>query len=195
MFFKKNSENRKLIVGLGNPGTKYSLTRHNAGYMAIDHIIKETHAIKKGNKMGGDIYFTEIGGDKVILLKPTTFMNLSGDAVEKVMHYYKIPVSDLIVVSDDISLPVGKIRIRRGGSHGGHNGLRDISQKLSTNDFARIKIGVGGKTHPDMDLADWVLSRFKSDEVDSLGKEFPSVLKAAELIMNGKTDEAMNKFN
>lgn len=195
MFFRKPSDNRKLIVGLGNPGTKYALTRHNAGYMAIDHIIEETSAIKKGTKMGGEIYFAEIGIDKVILLKPTTFMNLSGDAVSAVMNYYKIPISDLIVISDDISLPVGKIRIRRGGSHGGHNGLRDISEKLSSNDFSRIKIGVGEKTHPDMDLADWVLSRFKSDEIETLKKEFPSVYKAAELMLSGKINEAMNKFN
>ena len=195
MFFKKNSESRKLIVGLGNPGKKYEFTRHNAGFMAVDHMIEETGAIRKGNKLGGDLFFSEIGGEKIIFLKPTTFMNLSGDAVAKVMNYYKIPISDLLVISDDISLPVGKIRIRRGGSHGGHNGLRDISEKLSTNDYARIKIGVGGKTHPDMDLADWVLSRFKSDEIKSLNDEFSSVMKAAELIINGKTDEAMNKFN
>ena len=193
--FRREETEKYLITGLGNPGEKYSCTRHNAGFMALDYIAEKTDAVKKSSRFSGEMYLADIGGKSTFLLKPSTFMNLSGDAVEKVMHYYKIPIENLIVISDDISLPVGKIRIRKSGSHGGPNGLRDIIEKLGSSDFKRIKIGVGEKPHPDMDLADWVLSRFKSDEIETLSSEWESVLSAAKLMLRGKTDEAMNKFN
>ncbi len=193
--FKSKEKNWFLITGLGNPGKKYELTRHNAGFMAADKIIDSFGAKKKSSRFKGDLFEAKIGLENVLILKPTTFMNLSGDAVFAVMQYYKIPIENLIVISDDISLAPGKIRIRKNGSHGGHNGLKDISQKLSSNEYKRIKIGVGEKPHPEMDLADHVLSRFKSTELEAINDRLSDVVSASELMIKGKTEEAMNKFN
>lgn len=195
MFKNTGSSADFLIVGLGNPGKKYEYTRHNVGFMALDCFMDSKDLNKQMKKWDGELSFCRFGEKTVILLKPLTFMNLSGEAVSAVMSFYKIPVENLLVISDDISLPVGKIRIRRSGTHGGHNGLRDIITKIGSDNFKRIKIGVGERTNPDYDLADWVLSRFKSDEIALLKEKFALVNEAVDLIINGKVDEAMNKYN
>ncbi|MBQ5320815.1 MAG: aminoacyl-tRNA hydrolase [Oscillospiraceae bacterium] len=195
MFNKKPKSADFLVVGLGNPGKKYELTRHNIGFMALDSLMSSISVDKKMKKWEGELYFSKLNGKNIIFLKPLTFMNLSGNCVSAVMNFYKIPIENIIVISDDISLSVGKIRIRRSGSHGGHNGLRDIILKIGSDNFKRIKIGVGERTNPDYDLADWVLSRFKSDEISLLQEKFSCLPQTISLIADGKIDEAMSKFN
>lgn len=184
-----------LVVGLGNPGKDYELTRHNAGFLALDRI-KEKYGFKidrlKFKSLCGD---AAIGGKRVLFLKPSTFMNLSGEAVRDAMQFYKIPIENIIVIYDDVSLDVGKLRIRRKGTDGGHNGIKNIIYLTAKDNFPRIKIGVGKKPHPDYNLADWVLSKFTKDEQKALAPVFDSVTDALELLLAGKTDEAMNKYN
>lgn len=149
-----------IVCGLGNPGTQYENTRHNAGFMAIDTIAKNLNAeVKKLNfkSLTGDVM---LGGVRCLLMKPTTFMNNSGEAVREALSFYKLPPEKLIVIYDDISMDVGRIRIRRKGSDGGHNGIKSIILCTNSVKFPRIKIGVGAKPHPDYNLADWVLSPF-----------------------------------
>lgn len=184
-----------MVVGLGNPGKQYEDTRHNAGFLALDHIADRTGC--KVNKLkfkalSGD---TKIGGKRVLLLKPTTFMNLSGQSVLEAMQFYKIPPQNIIVISDDVALDVGKMRIRRSGSDGGQKGLRSIIQLTGQDEFPRIRIGVGQKPHPQMELADWVLSRFSKEDGKLLAPMWQNALEAVELIIQGRTDEAMNRFN
>ncbi|MBR6633421.1 MAG: aminoacyl-tRNA hydrolase [Clostridia bacterium] len=184
-----------IVVGLGNPGPKYDATRHNAGYMALDKIGMK-HGFKadraKFNALVGEC---NIGGHRILFMKPTTFMNNSGEAVGEASRFYKIPPERVIVLSDDISLPVGKIRIRRKGSHGGHNGLKSIEAHLSSSLYPRIKIGVGEKPHPDYDLADWVLGKFPEADRPAFNKSAEDVTDALEYLLDGKFDEAMCKFN
>lgn len=183
-----------LVVGLGNPGTDYDYTRHNAGFMVIDYIAK-VFGVKLNKSKFKSLYNkVKIGKDDVILLKPQTYMNSSGEAVLECMRFYKIPVENLVVIFDDVSLDVGTIRIKRNGSSGGHNGIKSIINLIGTDDFKRIKIGVGSK--PDhWDLPDWVLSRFSTKELDSVIACSEKSLFAVELIVKGKIDQAMNKFN
>ena len=183
-----------LVAGLGNPGSDYDYTRHNAGFMVIDHIAK-VFGVKLNKSKFKSLYNkVKIGGNEVILLEPQTYMNASGEAVFECMQFYKIPVENLIVIFDDVSLDVGTIRIKRNGSSGGHNGIKSIINSIGTDDFKRIKIGVGDK--PDhWDLPDWVLSRFSAKELDSVGACSEKALFAVELIVKGKIDQAMNKFN
>lgn len=192
-FFKKSKINY-LIVGLGNPGDKYKNTRHNAGFLAVDHIINEKNISSKKIKHHAEIFETTIANNRIILAKPLTFMNLSGDAVADLLSYYKIPIGNLIVLVDDISLPPGNLRIRRKGSAGGHNGLKDIIFKTGDDTFLRIKIGVGAK--PDRwNLADWVLSEISSCDREKIDIAIKNAYTALELIINGKIDDAMSKFN
>ena len=198
MFFKKKEFGGSfdfLIVGLGNPGIEYENTRHNAGFMCIDYIANKCGV--KLNKFKHKAYYAqgELGGKKVILVKPQTYMNNSGEAVRDAAAFYKIPAERIIVVSDDISLDVGKLRIKRKGSDGGHNGLKSIIYQLQSDNFARIKMGVGKKPHPEYDLAAWVLSRFKNDEVEPLKSAAKNACDAIKLIVGEKIDMAMNKFN
>ncbi len=199
MFFKKKEKPSGsidyMIVGLGNPGDKYEATRHNAGFIAIDMLAEKLGCSLTKLKFKSLYGTADIGDKKCLLLKPQTFMNNSGEAVRDAAGFYKIPVENIIVVSDDISLDVGKLRIRRKGSDGGHNGLKSIIYLLNNDNFARIKIGVGKKPHPDYDLADWVLSRFKNDEVNDLKAAAENACDAIKLMVGGKTDMAMNKFN
>ena len=160
MFFKKSSQAGWIIVFLGNPGMKFENTRHNVGFMAGDELAKKLNVKIDRAKFKALVRQVEIGGEKVLLMKPQTYMNLSGDAVREAMAFYKIPIDHVIVISDDVSLPVGKLRIRRSGSAGGHNGLKDIIAKCGGDGFPRVKVGVGEKPHPDYDMADWVLSAF-----------------------------------
>lgn len=184
-----------IICGLGNPGTQYENTRHNAGFMAIDTIAKNKNAeIKKlrFKSLTGDIM---LGGVRCLLMKPTTFMNNSGEAVREALSFYKLPPEKLIVIYDDISMDVGRTRIRRKGSDGGHNGIKSIILCTNSDNFPRIKIGVGAKPHPDYNLADWVLSPFLKEQAEALESSLSNAAAAAELMVQDKTDEAMNKYN
>ena len=199
MFFKKREKPSGgvdyLIVGLGNPGSEYEATRHNAGFIVVDMLAEKLGCGLTKLKFKSLYGTADIGGKKCLILKPQTFMNNSGEAVRDAAAFYKIPAENIIVVSDDISLDVGRLRIRRKGSDGGHNGLKSIIYLLNNDNFARIKVGVGKKPHPDYDLAAWVLSRFQNDEVDDLKKAAENACDAIKLMVEGKTDMAMNKFN
>lgn len=184
-----------LIVGLGNPETKYDLTRHNAGFMALDRISEKCGCKADRLKFKSLTGLAELSGKKALLMKPSTYMNRSGEAVVEAMQFYKIPAEKVIVLYDDISLDVGKMRIRRKGSDGGHNGIKSIIYLTGKDTFPRVKIGVGKKPHPDYDLAAWVLSRFTEEEQKTLAPLLEQVYEAVNLIVEGKTDQAMNRFN
>jgi len=184
-----------IIVGLGNPGKDYADTRHNAGFLAIDHV-----AEKKGIRIDRSRFkaltaTTEIGGKGVLLMKPQTFMNLSGDAVGEAARFYKISPENIVVISDDLNLDVGRLRVRKSGSAGGQKGLNDIIEKLGTQNVPRIRVGVGKKPHPDFDIKDWVLSRFSTDERKALDELFPRLLLGIERIVSGDVDGAMQICN
>ena len=192
---EKNLPVEFLIVGLGNPGKEYENTRHNAGFLSIDYI-----AEKKGVKIDRARFksltaVTDIGGKGVLLLKPQTFMNLSGDAVREAAQFYKIPAENIIVISDDINLDVGRLRVRKSGSAGGQKGLNDIIEKLGTQDIPRIRVGVGKKPHPDYDIKDWVLSSFTKEEGGMLSEAYPRVLTGIEKMVSGDIDGAMQICN
>ena len=184
-----------LIVGLGNPGKQYESTRHNAGFICID-ILAEKYDIKI-NKLKFKSLMGEgrIEGKRCLLLKPQTFMNLSGEAVRDAVEFYKIPVENIIVICDDISLEPGKMRIRRKGSHGGQNGMRNIIYHLKDDNFPRIKIGIGAKPNPDYDLADWVLSRFTQSEAKLIKQVADNTVSAIEIMVKGDIDKAMSNYN
>lgn len=184
-----------IIVGLGNPGAKYETTRHNVGFNAIDTIAEKAGISVTKLKYKSLIGDGSIGGKKVLLLKPQTFMNLSGEAVRDAMQFYKVPPEKVIVIFDDVSLDIGRMRIRRKGSDGGHNGIKNIIYLTGSDSYPRIKIGVGKKPHPDYDLADWVLSSFKKDEQDILKAVYEDAYSAVSLMLDDKTDMAMNKYN
>ncbi len=184
-----------IIAGLGNPGKKYDLTRHNAGFIFAD-MLAEKHGVTVNKIQFKSVTGTlDLGGHKCLLMKPQTFMNLSGEAVRQAAQFYKIPPEKIIIVFDDISLPCGKLRIRRKGSDGGHNGMKNIIYQMSSDKFPRIKLGVGEKPHPEYDLADWVLSAFKKDELKALLEACEKACDAAELMVSGDTDRAMSSFN
>ena len=184
-----------IIVGLGNPGGEYEATRHNAGFIVIDMLAEECSCAVTKLKFKSLYGTAQIGDKKCILMKPQTYMNNSGEAVRDAAAFYKIPAERIIVVSDDISLDVGKLRIKRKGSDGGHNGLKSIIYQIQSDNFSRIKMGVGKKPHPEYDLAAWVLSRFKNDEVEPLKSAAKNACDAIKLIVGEKIDMAMNKFN
>ena len=184
-----------LVVGLGNPGRKYEGTRHNAGFLAADALAKKTGITVDRLKFHALIGDGMCGEKRILLAKPQTFMNLSGQAVDEIMQFYKIPPERLLVMCDDISLEPGKLRIRRKGSHGGQNGIRNIIDMVETSDFCRIKLGVGAKPHPDYNLADWVLSHFTVNECKEMEQSAKNAADAAELIVNGQIDKAMNLYN
>ena len=184
-----------MIVGLGNPGKQYETTRHNAGFICID-LLAEKHGIKvnklKFKSLMGD---GRINGKRCLLLKPQTFMNLSGEAVREAADFYKIPPERIIVICDDISLEPGKIRIRRKGSAGGQNGLKNIILHLNGDNFPRIKVGIGAKPNPEYDLADWVLSHFSKDEAKLIKDAAEKVIGATEYMVKDNIDKAMSDYN
>ena len=184
-----------VITGLGNPGLEYENTRHNAGFMLLDELAKQLCEDISRLRFKGKTAEVTIGGKRCLLLKPTTFMNNSGEAVVQALEFYKIDAENLIVVCDDISLDCGKLRIRRKGSHGGHNGLRSICELTGRDDFPRIKMGVGKKPHPDYDLAKWVLGKFGKEDGASIEESVKNACECIKLMVQGKTDEAMNKYN
>lgn len=184
-----------LVVGLGNPGKKYQGTRHNAGFMAADALAKRLDITVDRLKFHALIGDGICGEQRILLVKPQTFMNLSGQAVDEIMQFYKIPPERLLVMCDDISLEPGRLRIRRKGSHGGQNGMRNIIDMVESSDFCRIKLGIGAKPHPDYSLADWVMSRFTAGEMKLMEQSADNAAQAAEMIVNGGIDRAMNLFN
>lgn len=202
LFKKISSENSAsrepishIVVGLGNPGAQYVHTRHNAGFLAIDYICQKYNARVNKSAHKGLVGEATIGGKRVLLVKPQTFMNLSGECVRAVLDFYKISPDNLIIIYDDISLDVGRLRVRRDGSAGGHNGIKSILEHLGTKTFPRIKIGVGQKPHPDYDLASWVLSEFKDDELKALEGTLPTVCEGLEKILTSSIDDAMQICN
>lgn len=182
----------KLIVGLGNPGKEYENTRHNIGFAVVDYMAKKYNVEINRVKFKGVYGETNICGEKVIILKPTTYMNLSGESINEVIKFYKLEKEDIIVIYDDISLPVGRLRIRDKGSAGGHNGIKSIIQNLGTDVFPRVKVGVGQPMH---DLVAHVLGKFSKDDIEKLNKVIPVVADTVETIMKYDAKEAMNKFN
>lgn len=184
-----------MIVGLGNPDKKYAFTRHNAGFLCVDMLAEKHGFTVKKLKFRSLLGDAVLGGHRCLILKPQTYMNLSGEAVREAAAFYKIPPERILVLFDDISLDVGKLRIRRKGTDGGHNGIKNIIYHLASDRFPRIKIGVGKKPHPDYDLADWVLSEFKKDEEVPLKTALENACAAVELLLDGEIDKAMNLYN
>ncbi len=184
-----------LIVGLGNPGREYERSRHNCGFRALDILAKDLGCSIDRSKFQGLYGQTTYQGKKLYLLKPLTYMNLSGRSVLQLSAYFSIPPQQIIVLFDDISLEPGRLRVRADGSAGGHNGIKSIIQELGSQSFPRVKIGVGAKPHPDYDLADWVLSSFSAQEEKALSVSLPNAAQAALAIIDYGVPEAANRFN
>lgn len=183
-----------IIAGLGNPGRQYEGTRHNIGFAVIDELADAYNIKMSIAKHMGICGKGAIAGDKVMLVKPQTFMNNSGECIREVIDYYKVDTDDVIVIHDDVCLDVGRLRLRPRGSSGGHNGIKSIIDEIGTDDFKRIKIGVGGK--PDnYDLADWVLGRFPGDQLDAVRAGIDKAVKAVSVILEKGIEEGMNEFN
>lgn len=184
-----------IVAGLGNPGDEYKLTRHNIGFLAIDYIAEKCGVRIDRVKFHALTAEVRIGGARVLLMKPTTFMNNSGVAIGEAAAFYKVPPENVIVLHDEISFAPGLFRIRRKGSAGGHNGLKSIIAQLSSDAFPRVKIGVGQKPSPEYDLVDWVLGKFPKSDLDLISAKYPDIYSSVELIIMGKIEEAMNKFS
>lgn len=198
MFFRKTKPAGPvdfLIVGLGNPGKKYEGTRHNAGFIALEALARKLDVRVNKSKYKALIAEAAIGGKRVLLMMPQTLMNLSGEAVTEAMRFYKLKPEQVLVMLDDITLPVGVIRIRRKGSDGGQRGMRSIITLSGSEQFPRIKIGVGQKPRPDYDLAAWVLSRFTGEETEKIAAAADNAAEAAFRIVEGDLDGAMNTYS
>ena len=196
MFFKKSSGGVSwLLVCLGNPGKQYENTRHNIGFMAADAL--ERRCGVKLNKLKYRALTGEmrLGGQRVLVLKPQTYMNLSGEAVKLAGAFYKIPPERVLVISDDVSLPLGKIRVRAGGSAGDHNGLKNIIAHLGPDQFPRVKVGVGAPEHPEHEMVDWVIGNFTPDERKVLDKALERAVDAAVCVIEKGVSEAQNRYN
>jgi PTH1 family peptidyl-tRNA hydrolase len=186
-----------MIVGLGNPGIKYETTRHNVGWLALDRLIDTWKADGPKSKFNAEFWTASVDGEKVILAKPQTFMNLSGQAIAPLAGYYKCTPDDIIVVYDEVDLKPGALRIKTGGGSGGHNGIKSLDQSLSSPEYHRVRIGIGHarSVHPGMDLADYVLGQFTQAECDTLDTVFGNVEKASRLLIAGELKKAMNVYN
>ncbi|MBQ5406178.1 MAG: aminoacyl-tRNA hydrolase [Oscillospiraceae bacterium] len=196
MLFSSNSGGVAwLAVFLGNPGPRYAFTRHNAGFMAADAMAKAKGADINRARFRALTATVDVGGEKVMLMKPQTYMNLSGEAVSQAARFYKLDPSHVIVVSDEVSLPIGKLRVRAKGSAGGHNGLKSVITCLGTDQFPRIRIGVGAPPHPDYDMADWVLSSFKNQDAEEMAKAAERAAAAVECYIRSGPERTMNLFN
>ncbi len=194
MFFSKGGV-EWIAAFLGNPGLKYNGTRHNAGFMAADAMEKKLGVRINKMRFRALTQTVELGSHKVLLMKPQTYMNLSGDAIAQAAKFYKVPPERVIVVSDETALPIGRLRIRRGGSAGGHNGLKSIIARLGTDQFPRIRLGVGAPPHPDYDMADWVLAAFKGQDAADMETAAKRAADAVESYITEGADRAMNKYN
>lgn len=184
-----------LVVGLGNPGKKYENTRHNTGFLVMDTLCREHGVSCDRSRFRALTGEAVLGGKRVLLLKPQTFMNLSGEAVREAAAFYKIPPERVLVIFDDISLPVGTLRIRAKGSAGGQNGVKNIIAQLGSEQFPRIKVGIGGKPHPDYDLADWVLSSFRPEEQESMQDAAKRAAAAVSELIEHGVPSAVQKYN
>ena len=184
-----------IIAGLGNPGAEYAKTRHNAGFMALDHLAAKLGADVSRLKFHALCGDARIGEHRVLLMKPQTFMNLSGDAISEAAAFYKIPAENILILVDDVCQDAGRMRVRGSGSHGGQNGLKSIIQRLGTDKFPRIRFGVGQKPNPQYDLAAWVLGTLPQADMKKLQCCFPLIEEAAKQIFDGKIDGAMGLCN
>ncbi|MCD7946972.1 MAG: aminoacyl-tRNA hydrolase [Oscillospiraceae bacterium] len=184
-----------LVVGLGNPGGQYERTRHNVGFLTIDELERRMHVSVRKLQYKALTDTAVVEGQRALLMKPVTFMNLSGEAVGAAASFYHIPPERVLVISDDVSLPVGKLRIRRDGSAGGHNGLKSIIAHLGCDRFPRIKIGVGAKPHPDYNMADWVLSKFSGEDEKTIAKAVADAADAVACLITRGVDAAMGAYN
>ena len=184
-----------LVVGLGNPGDKYFYTRHNAGFLAMDYISQKCGATVNRSKFKSLVGEATIAGKRVLLMKPQTLMNASGDAVIEAANFYKIPIENIIVLSDDVNLDVGRMRVRKSGSDGGQRGLRSIITRMGSDNFPRIRFGVGQKPHPDYDMADWVLGTLSDVDKKTLFDCFVVAYDGLEKILCGDVDGAMQICN
>ena len=194
MFFSKGGA-EWIVAFLGNPGLKYNGTRHNAGFMAADAMEKKLGVSINKMRFRALTQTVEFGSHKVLLMKPQTYMNLSGDAIAQAAKFYKVPPERVIVVSDETALPIGKLRIRRGGSAGGHNGLKSVIARLGTEQFPRIRLGVGAPPHPDYDMADWVLAAFRGQDAADMEAVAKKAADAVECYITEGADRAMNRYN
>ncbi len=195
MLFRTSGPCTRLLVFLGNPGPRYECTRHNAGFMAGDALAEKLGVRITKLRFRALTGEAEIGGEKVLLMKPQTFMNLSGEAVAQAARFYRIPAEKVLVVSDDVSLPLGKLRIRQKGSAGGHNGLKNIIECLGTDAFPRVRIGVGAPPHPDYAMMDWVLSPFRGQDLLDMREAAARAADAAVCCISDGPERAMNRFN
>jgi len=195
MLFQKKSPVSWLVVGLGNPGDKYDGTRHNAGFLAVDALADQGRFAVTRIKFKALTAQADVGGQGALVMKPATYMNLSGEAVGEAARFYKTAPDHVLVISDDVDLPLGKLRIRTGGSAGGHNGLKSIIQHLGTDQFPRIKIGVGGKPHPDYDMADWVLGRLQGEDRKVMEDAAKRAAEAVACYLEDGPQRAMNRYN
>ena len=196
MFFKKDAGGVSwLLVCLGNPGDKYENTRHTVGFMVADEAAERQNKPIQRLRFKALTNILTISGEKALVMKPVTYMNLSGEAVRPAADFYKIPPERVLVVSDDTALPLGRLRIRKKGSAGGHNGLKSIIQHLGTEEFPRLRVGVGEKPHPDYDMADWVLSRFTGEDKKTIDAAVKRAADAIECILAEGIDRGMGKFN
>ena len=184
-----------IVVGLGNPGKEYENTRHNCGFMAMDKLAEKYNCKLNKIRFKSTTGECNIEGHRCLLMKPSTYMNLSGQAVVEAKNFYKIAPENIVIMFDDVSLDMGKLRIRRSGSDGGQNGVKNIIYLSGSDKFPRVKIGVGKKPHPEYDLKDWVLSRFSKEDMKTMDTAFENAAEAAALIIDGKTELAMQKFN
>ena len=184
-----------IVAGLGNPGAKYERTRHNAGFLAMDFLAEKYGARIDRAKFHALVGEATIGGKRVLLMKPQTFMNASGEAIAEAARFYKCPTEKIVVISDDFLLDVGRLRVRRKGSHGGHNGLKSIERMLSTTEYPRIRIGVGQKPHPDYDVIDWVLGSFSAEDLKQIASRYETLAAGLEKILAGDVEGAMQICN
>ena len=195
MFFQKKLPVSWLVVGLGNPGDKYDGTRHNAGFWAVDALADQGRFQVTRVKFKALTAQAEVGGQGALVMKPATYMNLSGEAVGEAARFYKLPPGHVLVISDDGALPLGKLRLRMGGAAGGHNGLKSIIQHLGADQFPRLKVGVGGKPHPDYDMADWVLGKLQGEDKKVMDQAVKRAADAVECFLRDGPQKAMNQFN
>ena len=195
MLFSNRGGVQWLIVFLGNPGSRYAQTRHNAGFMAGDALARKLNVSIDRLRFRALTAQCDVGGQRVLLMKPQTLMNLSGEAVGQAAQFYKVPPERVLVVSDEISLPVGQLRVRQKGSAGGHNGLKNIIAQLGTDAFPRIRIGVGSPPHPDYDMADWVLGTFQNQDAETMAEAAQRAADACVCYVAEGAQQAMNRFN
>lgn len=195
MLFSSSGGPSWLVVFLGNPGPKYDFTRHNAGFLVCDTLAKKKGFAVNRLRFNALTAQVDLGGEKALVMKPQTFMNLSGNAVGQAVRFYKIPADHVLVVSDEVSLPPGKLRIRTKGSAGGHNGLKSIIACLGSEEFPRIRLGVGAPPHPDYDMADWVLSTFKNQDAEDMAAAVARAAEAVECYILNGPEKTMNRYN